>query len=381
MGADKGQWLGYKQAHSFGEQTIMDRELSTDTSTRDELGELLRQEIKRIREKLSEIKVQVEQTQLVVDREQTRNADIATELRRVQDNIDTTPRPDIRAVYDNALEARFRLTTMSGQLEKFQTTRALLEKQLELMTTVFNLINGGSIALPTDGEAGAASSGPTISIMRIVQAQEEERQRLARQMHDGPAQSLTNFILQTEICQRWFDRNPARAAEELSGLKEIASITFKKVRDFIFDLRPMMLDDLGVVPTVRRYVDSFRSSNDIEVKLNILGEERRLQSHREVMIFRAIQHLMVNARDYATAEEIVINLDLTGNRIKITVEDNGRGFDAEAAMMGDESYQDPRAQSLVTLKQQYELVGGSVAVISGEEDGTSVRLELPASDS
>ncbi len=358
----------------------MNREMGADTTTRDELGELLRQEIKRIREKLSEIKVQVEQTQLVVDREQSRNADIATELRRVQDNIDTTPRPDIRMVYDNALEARFRLTTMTGQLEKFQTTRELLEKQLELLTTVFNLINGGSISLPNEGETGGAAAGPSISIIRVVQAQEEERQRLARQMHDGPAQSLTNFILQTEICQRWFDRNPARAAEELNGLKEIASVTFKKVRDFIFDLRPMMLDDLGVVPTVRRYVDTFRSSNDIEVKLNILGEERRLQSHLEVMIFRAIQHLMVNARDYANAEEITIKLDLTGSRIKITVEDNGRGFDAEAAMMGDETYHDPRAQSLVTLKQQYELVGGSVAVFSGEEEGTSVRLELPASD-
>ena len=77
-------------------------------------------------------------------------------------------------------------------------------------------------------------------------------------MHDGPAQSLTNFILQAEICQRFFDRNPDKAAEELENLKNDASMTFQKVRDFIFDLRPMMLDDLGVVPTVRRYTESFR---------------------------------------------------------------------------------------------------------------------------
>jgi two-component system sensor histidine kinase DegS len=90
-------------------------------------------------------------------------------------------------------------------------------------------------------------------------------------MHDGPAQSLTNFILQAEICQRLFDRNPERAAEELDNLKTAASVTFQKVRDFIFDLRPMMLDDLGVVPTVRRYVDSFKEKTDIGTDLEIMG--------------------------------------------------------------------------------------------------------------
>jgi two-component system sensor histidine kinase DegS len=360
----------------------MDREMRSDSRARDELLELLQQEMKRIRDKMGEIKVQIDQTQLVVDRERSRNSDIGTELRRVQDNIDTTPRQDIRAIYDEALDARFRLTTMSGQLEKFQSSRDLLEKELQVLAQILSKLQGGIETLPAEvGGSGGVNIPPAgMSIVRIVQAQEEERQRLARQMHDGPAQSLTNFILQTEICQRLFDRNPARAAEELSTLKAVASTTFQKVRDFIFDLRPMMLDDLGVVPTVRRYVDSFREKNDLEIKVEILGDERRLQSHREVMIFRAIQELMVNARDYASAGDILIRLDMSGNRIKVMVEDNGRGFDAEAALLGDENYQDPRSQSLITLKQKFELVGGTVAVFSGEDQGTSVRLELPASD-
>jgi two-component system sensor histidine kinase DegS len=221
-----------------------------------------------------------------------------------------------------------------------------------------------------------------VNIVRIVQAQEEERQRLARQMHDGPAQSLTNFILQTEICQRLFDRDPERAAEELNNLKSTASVTFQKVRDFIFDLRPMMLDDLGVVPTVRRYVDSFREKNDIEVKLDILGDERRLETHREVLIFRAIQELMAQARDYANATSVSIRLDMTSNTIKIQVVDNGRGFDAESIFSAseDQPVADPRAQSLVTLKEKFELVAGSFSSQSSETDGTTIRLELPGSE-
>lgn len=348
---------------------------------REQLIDLVSQEMKRIKDKLGEIKGQVEQTQIVVDREQQRNADIATELRTIQDNIETVPRQDIRIKYDEAIDARFRLTTMRGQLEKFQANRENLENQQTLLSQLLSSLQG--VEMLGTGVTETPSARPQAggaNIVRIVQAQEEEKLRLARLMHDGPAQSLTNFILQTEICQRLFDRDPARAAEELNNLKTTASVTFQKVRDFIFDLRPMMLDDLGVVPTVRRYVDSFKDKNDIETKLELMGEERRLESHREVMLFRGIQDLMGHARDYANATELLIRLDMSGDRIKVDVEDSGRGFDAEAAFTSDEGHVDARAQGLLTLREKFELIGGSLSVTSSETDGTHVRLELPTND-
>jgi two-component system sensor histidine kinase DegS len=361
----------------------MDRDARTDVRPKDELVDMITQEMKRLREKLTELKVQIDQTQLVVDREQHRNADIATELRTLQDNIETVPRQDIRAKYDEALDARFRLTTMRGQLEKFQSTREQLEREQQLLSQVLNRVQGVDV-MPASADTtatGTTAKAGSANIVRIISAQEEERQRLARQMHDGPAQSLTNFILQAEICQRLFDRNPARAAEELNNLKNVASVTFQKVREFIFDLRPMMLDDLGVIPTVRRYVDNFKEKNDISVKIDILGEERRLETHREVLIFRGIQELMVFARDYAAATEISITLDTSVDPIKIMISDNGRGFDADAAFSSPEEHgQDPRVQGLITLREKYELTGGSVSVFSNETEGTEIRLELPAND-
>lgn len=353
----------------------MDREAKADA--RDELIGMVTDELRRIRDKLTEIKIQIEQTNLVVDREQTRNADIATELRTIQDNLETVPRQDIKSKYDEALDARFRLTTMRAQMEKFQATREHLELEQALLVKMLGRLQG-TVSLG-DGDDSAGPM-PTTNIVRIVQAQEEERQRLARQMHDGPAQSLTNFILQAEICQRLFDRNPARAAEELDNLKEAASITFQKVREFIFDLRPMMLDDLGVIPTVRRYVDSFREKNDIDIRLDIMGEERRLESHREVMLFRGIQELLALARDYAAPSQILVKLDMSGQRIRASVEDDGRGFDVESGFSGDESYNDARVEVLITLREKFELVRGSMTIQSNETDGTLVRLELPASD-
>src|SRR5215475_9358876 len=97
-----------------------------------QLIDTITQEMKRLKDKLTEIKTQIDQTQLVVDREQQRNADIATELRTIQDNIETVPRQDIRTKYDEAIDARFRLTTMRGQLEKFQANREQLERDQTL---------------------------------------------------------------------------------------------------------------------------------------------------------------------------------------------------------------------------------------------------------
>ena len=345
---------------------------------RQELIDLMQVEMKRIRDKIGELKPQIDQTQLYVEREQKRNADVATELRTVQDNLDTVPRQDIRAKYDEAIDVRTRYTTMRAQLEKLQGMSAALQQEQNIFQQVLSRLLGvGELpeqVSPEDVQATRA----TLNIARVIQAQEEERQRLARQMHDGPAQSLTNFILQAEICQRLLDRNPEKAAEELDNLRSAASSTFEKVRDFIFDLRPMMLDDLGVLPTIRRYVDSFREKNDIEVKLDIIGEERRLPTYNEVMLFRSIQELMVQARDYSNATEVMVRLDIGGNPIKVLFEDNGRGFDAEAVLTsGEEHFQDPRIQALFTLREKYELVGGNLIMNSTEVDGTSVRMEMP----
>lgn len=362
----------------------MDKEAPADSM--EALVTAIQTELKSIKDRLNEIKSQIDSTQTVISREQQRNSDIATELRTIQDNLDSTPRTDIRSKYDEALDARFRLTTMRGQLEKFQASREYLEKEQTLLSSILSKLNSGVGTLPSPETQPKQNqvSGASVKIERVVQAQEDERQRLARQMHDGPAQSLTNFILQAEICQRLFDRNPDRAAEELDNLKTTASVTFQKVRDFIFDLRPMMLDDLGVMPTIRRYVDSFREKNDIDTKLDIMGEERRLESHREVMIFRGIQELMSHARDYANATKLTVKVDLGSmgvSRIKMSVEDDGRGFDAESVFSGgEEGHVDARAQGLITMKERFELVGGSLRAVSSDTEGTTISLELPSGE-
>jgi two-component system sensor histidine kinase DegS len=158
---------------------------------------------------------------------------------------------------------------MRGQLDKLQNDKLHLGKYKAALEYAVQ-------AGPAAASAVSGGKSPIEGIEMIVKAQEAERQRLSRQMHDGPAQALSNFILQTEIAMRLLDADPAQAKEELGSLKMAAMGTFQKVRNFIFELRPMMLDDLGLVPTVRKYVDAFKEQTSLEVNLQVTGNERRL---------------------------------------------------------------------------------------------------------
>jgi len=358
-------------------------------------GEILAEfqaEYEKIQARVKENQQLIEQTQLEVNRMRERNVAISAQLSRVESSFDTVPRADIKSAYEGALDAKTRLLTMQGQLEKARGIQEELRYSERLLGRLLDMAGGGvpghvsseGIAMPSAGMLGeqsedvAWSGGNNLStqaIVTMVEAQEDERRRLARQMHDGPAQSLTNFILQAEICQRLFDRDPARAGEELNNLKTAASSTFQKVRDFIFDLRPMMLDDLGLVPTIRRYVEAFQEKTEIQSQLNILGDERRLTPHIEVMMFRSIQTVMGNARDNLGAKFINIVLDVGVEWLKATIEHDGQLFDPDLL---ENPNNNEEGVGFDTLKKRVELVGGTLDYLVVDESLNQFTVRLPA---
>lgn len=209
------------------------------------------------------------------------------------------------------------------------------------------------------------------SVEMLVNAQETERQRLSRQMHDGPAQALSNFILQTEIAMRLFDVDATQAKDELNSLKSSAMGTFQKVRNFIFELRPMMLDDLGLVPTVQRYTETFKEQTALDVSAMVTGNDRRLEPYLEVMLFRAIQELLGNTVRHSQATQVKVMLDMGDDRIRVSVDDNGRGFDSEAVRQGN-------SLGLNLIRERAEMIGGNFEIDSTVGKGTRISFSVPA---
>jgi len=331
-----------------------------------------KKEYEQTQKELKEIEVLIQQSSAEVDKLVQRNSQITTKVHQMEANIDTYPRQDIKELYSAAKEAQTRLFMMRGQLEQLQSKQQHLEKYaghlrrfLEVAEPVAHtgLSAQGSVPL---GEG---------TIVRIIEAQENERLHLARQMHDGPAQSLTNLILQAEICERLFDTDPARARIELENLKNAVNATFQKTREFIFDLRPMMLDDLGLIPTLKRYIQGFKEKSGLATNLTIVGKERRLPAYTEVTIFRVVQGLLKNISQHANATHVQVSVNLEGTVISVSVEDDGSGFDVDDAMA---SARQRKTLGIAAMQEQVEMLGGQIHFESSIGRGTKVKLEIPA---
>jgi len=313
---------------------------------------------------MREITLMIEQSQGEVSKLAQRNAAITAHLQQIQNQAEKTSVQDIRMAYDSALDAQQRLFVMRGQLEKLQNDKNHLEKY----KVALDRITTGSTADNTSTSSVEKSSLSGMEM--IINAQEAERQRLSRQMHDGPAQAMSNFILQTEIAMRLLDVDAAQAKEELSNLKASAMGTFQKVRNFIFELRPMMLDDLGLAPTLRKYVDAFKDQTGLDINLVITGGDRRVAPYLEIMIFRAVQELLGNTSRHSQASMVKIALEMGSDLIRVSVDDNGKGFDPQTVLKGN-------SLGLKLIRERTEMLGGTFTADSAVGKGARISFSIP----
>jgi two-component system sensor histidine kinase DegS len=133
----------------------------------------------------------------------------------------------------------------------------------------------------------------------------------------------------------------------------------------------MMLDDLGLAPTVKRYIDAINEQSGSDIQLTITGVERRLEPYLEVMVFRGVQELITNVLRHSQASQTMLQVDLGDANVKITVDDNGKGFDASILDEGE-------SMGLKLIKDRSEMLGGYMDVESLIGQGTRVTFQIPA---
>lgn len=332
--------------------------------TTEQLRESLEERISQAETKLEGVTTKIKQSQAEVDKLAQRQITNSATIRNIKEKPGEFTPDAIRDAYDEALDAQQRLFVMRGQMDKLKTEQVHLQDlvlQLQDMNgflTRTPLLEGG------DTELNAAEF-----IESVIQAQELERKRLSNRMHDGPAQALSNFILQVEIAQRLFDMDLDQARDELDELKVNANATFTKVRDFIFELRPMMLDDLGLIPTLRHFFEAFKEQNEMEVHFTASGTERRLESYLEIMIFRAVQELVSNAAKHSKANTIRAHIDTNEERVIVDVEDDGEGFNEEQALES--------SMGIKVIKERVDILKGEFNIDTAIGQGTRIGFTIP----
>ena len=340
-------------------------DIAGDTKkTTEQLKESLEQKIQQAESKLESISKKIKQSQVEVDKLAQRQVANSAKIRNIKENAEDLNPVVVRDAYEEALDAQQRLFVMRGQMEKFRNEQVYLQDFIMQMQDISGFLNKTPLLEGGEVELNAAEV-----IESVIQAQEAERHKLSSKMHDGPAQALSNFILQAEIAQRLFDIDLDKARDELDDLKANANATFVKVRDFIFELRPMMLDDLGLIPTLRHYIEALKEQNGTEIHFSASGTERRLDGYLEIMLFRAIQELLSNATRHSKADTIRIHIDTGENKIVVDVEDDGKGFNVEQAMES--------SMGIKVIKDRVEILKGEFNVDTAVGQGTRIGFTIP----
>ncbi|MFP7255446.1 histidine kinase [Terribacillus goriensis] len=209
--------------------------------------------------------------------------------------------------------------------------------------------------------------------LKIIEAQEEERRRLSREMHDGPAQMLANILLRSELVDRTFrERSTEEALLEIQNMRKMVRSSLYEVRRIIYDLRPMALDDLGLLPTIRKYLANIEEFNNIHIDFTALKAEKRLDPKYEVALFRLTQEAVQNAVKHAEPSTIKVRLEVMQDLVVISIIDDGKGFDV--AVKKENSF------GIIGMRERVEMLNGSIAFHSEIGKGTRVLIKVPLTE-
>ncbi len=212
----------------------------------------------------------------------------------------------------------------------------------------------------------------------VISAQEEERKRIARELHDEYGQTLTGLIMSIESLENMPSSKEPQLKEKLKNVKSIAIRALEEMRRLTLDLRPSALDDLGLVAAIRAYAETHLKAIGVRVEFDVKGLSRRLAPAVETALFRIVQEAIHNIIKYAEAHNVRIQLEVKGGKITTVVEDDGKGFDVEAFFKSGIGAQ---SLGILGIQERTTLLGGTFTIKSQVGQGTRVMVEIPIASS
>ncbi|MFS0644664.1 sensor histidine kinase [Siminovitchia sp. 179-K 8D1 HS] len=377
--------MALKKVNPKALDKIVEQMIESVDRSKDEIfqiGEQCRRDHDHIIKELQEIKEEVKEVIESGDALEIKAKLARRRLSDVSKNFKEFSEEQVREAYEHAHELQTKLT-INRQLEKqLRMRRDDLERRLVTLQETINraekLVSQITIVsnyLVSDiKEMGEALEDAKLKQefgLRIIEAQEEERKRLSREMHDGPAQLLANVLIRSDLAEKMHkEQGPEQSLQEIRSLKEMIRTALYEVRRIIYDLRPMALDDLGLIPTLKKYlmtVEDYHKGTNIEFLY--MGEDIRLPQKYEVALFRLIQESVHNALKHAKAETIQVKVELQKSKVFVIIKDNGVGFDVSEKKKG--------RFGMIGMKERVDILDGTLSVHSKQGAGTIISIKIP----
>ncbi|TCO79356.1 sensor histidine kinase [Marinisporobacter balticus] len=350
-----------------------------------EIAEQTRKECKNLQDELESIKSkaiciidEVDALEIIEKKSRQKLAIVSKDFKRFTEM-------DIRDAYEEANILKVKILLKRKEEKDLIKQRSDLEKRLKAACEV---VEKAEKLVSQVGIAMGYLSGDLKEVFQqlegiqqkemvgieIIKAQEEERQRVAREIHDGPAQSMANVVIKAEICEKLFDRDMEKAKYELTLLKNIVRGSLKDVRRIIYNLRPMSLDDLGLVPTLQRLFINFEDETKISVNFSVNINSEIGDAIIQLSLFRIVQEALNNIRKYAKTSKVMVKLEVIDKRINLLIIDDGVGFDVQCKLGANNK---ENGFGLFIMKERVELLKGKIDIQSDVGMGTRIRATIP----
>jgi len=370
-------------------QEVVDKTVEIIRQGRDEVYEIsesVKKECRNLENELRWLKEEVTKLIAIVESLEIHLAKSKQKLAEISKNFDKHSEYELKLAYEVADKIRMELVSKREQEIQLRKRRDELEVKLKdsykTAEKAESLMSNLTVAL---GYITLDLNDITLQIedmrqrqmlgLKIIKAQEDERHRVAREIHDGPAQLMSNVVLKAELCERLIDIDIDKAREELKDLKKVIRESLQEVRKIIYDLRPMSIDDLGLVPTLNKYIENYVEETGIKVSFKVKGDNPNLNKGIAVTVFRVLQEALNNIKKHAEARNVLINMEFFKDRLEVLISDNGKGFNIEEVNTEKDGVNG--GFGLISMRERIELINGKFNIDSILGNGTNIIIEIP----
>lgn len=347
-----------------------------------DISEKARQDCLTLEEEYILVKRVLDSTITEVDKYEIKEQLCRNKIQTINENFDAFKEEDIKKAYEEIKDVQIQLSLKRKEEKDLFDKRTDLEMRLrdskEVLQKAETLTTKVSVAL----EYLTANLFEQLEDMKhqkelglkIIQAQENEKQRISRDMHDGPAQIMANVVVKAEYCEKLLDIDQKKAKKELRALKELVRDSLKDIRGIIYDLMPMSLEDLGLIPTIHKLIKDLENTSKVKVDFQATENYQDYSPIIKLTVFRIVQESFNNIHKHSKAKKVNLKLDLSSDEIDIYIKDNGVGFNLEAKHLRDDK---ESGFGLYSIRERIDLLNGQLEVKSELKKGTIIKAKIP----
>ncbi|MDD2574728.1 MAG: sensor histidine kinase [Bacillota bacterium] len=341
-------------------------------------SEEIQKELKELRDKVLNIIQEVESLRKAENSARYKLLVVSKDFR-------THTEEDIKKAYRKAEELKVELSLKEQEEIRLREERNRLELKLKdqkkLVKKAENVVTHMGAVLDYLRAGALGISGLAEDVRkkqylgyRIIKATEEERSRIVREIHDVPVQAMVNMGIRLELCMQVLNKDIDKARSYIRELKEQVNTNIQDLRKIIYNLRPMSLDDLGLVATIEKLLSDFESDSGISTSFRLIGEPVEIKELIQIAVFRIIQEALNNAKRHSKAKKVSVKFEFLESSISILITDDGVGFEIEGVIDWEE---DDRCFGLIGMRERVELLQGYMDINSAPGKGTGIFMRIP----